>query len=253
VIDVSCGRCRYCLAGQTQRCVELKRIGFERDGGHTEYVAVPIQNLIELPETLSFQDACILPDATACMYHSLVSQGKITANQKVLILGCGGLGVHGIQIARLAGAEVAATSRRDHRLKEAARLGAVPINTDEEDLSDVIREFTKGQGLDLVADCIGTQASISQGFSLLRPGGKLLVIAYLDSTFKFPSLPLFSKEKEIIGCRGTNKLELVEVVELVAGGRLQSIIGATFPLGEFIQATEVLQRGDTVGRIVITR
>jgi len=253
VIDVTCGYCRHCLAGKTQLCLDLQRLGFERDGGHTEYVAVPAQNLIELPAGLSFIDACILPDATACMYHSLVTQGKVGPNQKVLILGSGGLGVHGIQIARLAGAEVAATSRRAHRLKEAARQGAVPINPEKQDLTEVVRDFTGGQGLDLVADCIGTQESISQGFSLLRPGGKLLVIAYLEKHFEFPSLPLFSKEKEIIGCRGTNCLELREVVELVGRGRLQSIIGATFPLSEFIQATETLQRGETVGRIVITR
>jgi 2-desacetyl-2-hydroxyethyl bacteriochlorophyllide A dehydrogenase len=253
VIDVTCGHCRHCLNGQTQRCPKLKRIGFERDGGHAGYVAVPVQNLIELPDALSFEDACILPDATACMYHSLVTQGKIGPNQKVLILGAGGLGMHGIQIARLAGAEVAATSRRTHRLKEAARLGAVSINPEETDLSEAIREFAGSEGLDLVADCIGTQDSIARGFALLRPGGKLLVIAYLDKAFEFPSLPLFSKEKEIIGCRGTNKLELREVVELVARGRLRSIIGATFPLSEFIQATETLGRGETVGRIVITR
>ncbi len=253
VIDVTCGNCRHCLTGQTQRCAAMERIGFERDGGHAEYVAVPAQNLIELPETLSFEDACILPDATACMYHSLVSQGKAGPNQKVLILGAGGLGMHGIQIARLAGAEVAATSRRPHRLKEAARLGAVPINPEEADLSESVREFAGSEGLDLVADCVGTRESISQGFNLLRPGGKLLVIAYLDKNFEFPSLPLFSKEKEIIGCRGTNKLELRKVVELVARGRLQSIIGAAFPLSDFIKATETLERGDIVGRIVITR
>jgi 2-desacetyl-2-hydroxyethyl bacteriochlorophyllide A dehydrogenase len=253
LIDVACGRCRHCLSGQTQRCTAMKRIGFERDGGHAEFVAVPEGNLIELPDTLSFEDACILPDATACMYHSLVSQGKIGPNQRVLILGSGGLGMHGIQIARLAGAEVAATSRRAHRLAEAARLGALPVNPEEEDLGKVIEEFTQCQGLDLVADCIGTQESVSQGFALLRPGGKLLVIAYLDRSFEFPSLPLFSKEKEIIGCRGTNKQELCDVVELVAQGRLQSIIGERFPLSEFIKATEALQRGDMVGRIVITR
>jgi len=253
VIDVTCGNCRQCLTGQTQRCAAMQRIGFERDGGHAEYVAVPAQNLIELPDALSFEDACILPDATACMYHSLITQGHIGPNQKVLILGAGGLGMHGIQIARLAGAEVAATSRRSHRLEEAARLGAVPINPEEVDLSEAVRGFTGSDGLDLVADCVGTQDSIAQGFDLLRPGGKLLVIGYLDKSFEFPSLPLFSKEKEIVGCRGSNKLELREVVELVARGRLQSIIGAAFPLSDFIRATQTLERGDIVGRIVITR
>lgn len=253
VIDVGCGHCRHCLTGQTQRCPELERIGFERDGGHAEYVVVPAGNLIELPDSLSFEDACILPDATACMYHSLVSQGGIAANQKVLILGAGGLGIHGVQIARLVGAEVAATSRRAHRLEAVARYGGLPIDTSRQNLAEVVNEFSGGEGLDLVADCVGTQTSISQGFSLLRPGGKLLVIAYLDDAFSIPSMPLFSQEKKIIGCRGTNRRELQEVVELVGRGRIQSVIGAGFPLKDFLQAAETLTRGDTVGRIVITR
>ncbi len=253
LIDVTCGRCRHCLAGDTQRCPRLQRLGFERDGGHAEWMVAPARNLIVLPDGLRDEDACILPDATGCMYHSLVSQGGVGPNQKVLILGAGGLGMHGIQIARLAGAEVIATSRREPRLREAARLGAIAVNPERESLAEVVRELTAGEGLDLVADCVGTQASVAQGFELLRPGGRLLVIAYQDREFAVPSLPLFAREKQIIGCRGTNHREMVEVVELVGRGRLASVIGATFPLAEFQRAVDALEQGSVVGRIVITR
>jgi propanol-preferring alcohol dehydrogenase len=229
------------------------RLGFERDGGHAELEVVPAQNLIALPEGLRYEDACILPDATGCMFHSLVSQGGIGPNQKVLILGAGGLGIHGIQIARLAGAEVIATSRKDHRLREAERLGAIAVNPEKQNLKEVVRTLTMGEGLDLIADCVGTQESVAHALELLRPGGKLLVVAYLDREFSVPSLPLFSSEKQIIGCRGTNRRELMEVVELVSRGRLTSVIGASFPLKEFHHAVEALEEGSVVGRVVITR
>lgn len=252
-IDEICGQCIHCITGQPQRCSNKTRIGFERDGGHAEFVVVPAANLVLLPENISYKDASILPDAMACMYHSLINQGQLRINQKIVILGIGGLGIHGVQIARNAGAEVVATSRRAHRLQAAEEYGAIAVNPNKDDLAKVVSEISDGAGADIVADCIGTVASIKEGLALLRPGGKLLVIAYIDQIFEIPSIPLFSMEKEIIGCRGSSKLELTNVVNLVAQGKLKSMIGAEFPLSHIRQAVELLEAGDVLGRIVLVR
>ncbi len=252
-VDVVCGTCRHCLSGQTQRCPSMQRIGFERHGGHAEYVAVPAANLVGLPPDLAYDAAAIMPDAVACMYHSLMGQGKVGPGQKVLILGVGGLGIHGVQIAGLAGAEVMATSRRPERLKIAEQYGAIPVNTVTESLKDRVNELTRGEGMDLVVDNIGTRASVREGLSLLRPGGKFLVVAYLDDTFEVPSIPLFKTEQEIIGCRGSSKQDLEEVVRLAGSGKLTPVIGAHYPLEQIGAAVERLERGDLVGRIVLTR
>ncbi len=252
-VDVVCGECRHCLSGQTQRCPSMQRIGFERDGGHAEYVAVPAVNLVGLPPALTYDAAAILPDAVACMYHSLIGQGKVGAGQKVLILGVGGLGIHGVQIARLAGAEVIATSRRPERLKIAEQYGAIPVDMATNALKDRVRELTRAEGMDLVVDNIGTRESVREGLSLLRPGGKFLVVAYLDDTFEVPSIPLFKTEQEIIGCRGSSKQDLEEVVRLAGSGKLTPVIGAHYPLEQIGAAVERLERGDLVGRVVLTR
>jgi len=252
-IDVTCKSCVHCLTGQTQRCPNKVRIGFERNGGHAQFVAVPADNLVSLPDNLSYTEASILPDAVACMYHCLIAQGEVGINQKVVVLGVGGLGIHGVQIARLAGAEVLATSRRAHRLQIAREYGALPVDPTRQDLRRAVRDFTQGAGADVVADCIGTQASLRQGLDLLRPGGKLLVIAYIDEEFIVPSIPLFATEMEIIGCRGSTRQELIEVVDLVARGRLRSVIGAEYPLSKIDQAVACLNAGEMVGRIVLTR
>ena len=252
-IDVVCGRCRHCLGGQTQRCTDMQRIGFERDGGHAEYVAVPAGNLIRLPESLGYEAAAILPDAVACMYHSLICQGRVRPGQTVLILGAGGLGIHGVQVARLAGASVIATSRRTERLRLAAHYGAVAVNPTTEVLADVVMTHTRGEGVDVVADNIGTRASVREALNLLRPGGKLLLVAYLDETLEVPTIPLFKPEREIIGCRGASRQDLVDVVQLTAAGRLEPVIGARFPLAEAEKAVARLESGHVVGRIVLTQ
>jgi 2-desacetyl-2-hydroxyethyl bacteriochlorophyllide A dehydrogenase len=252
-IDVTCGRCRHCVAGETQRCRAMTRIGFERDGGHADYVAVPAANLVALPAEISYEAAAILPDAVACMYHSLIHQGGVGIGQRIAILGVGGLGIHGVQIARSAGAEVLATSRQPQRVALAERYGALGINTAHESLDAAVARFTDGEGIDVVVDNIGTRASLREGLALLRPGGKLLVVAYLDETFEVPSLPLFKTELEIIGCRGSTRQDLVDVVRLVERGQVTPVLGASYALDQIQAAAARLESGDLVGRIWLTR
>jgi propanol-preferring alcohol dehydrogenase len=192
-IDVACGHCFHCRTGQTQRCQKMTRIGFERDGGHADFVAVPASNLVKIPGNVSYEDASILPDAVACIYHSMMHQGKLTMGQTVVILGVGGLGIHGAQIGVLAGARVIATSRRLERLNAAKKYGVIPVNTSTQKLEEVVMDLTNGQGVDMVVDNIGNSQSVAQGLSILRPGGKFLVVAYLDEFFQVPSMVLLEQ------------------------------------------------------------
>ncbi len=252
-IDVTCGRCRQCLGGQTQLCRAMRRIGFERDGGHADYVALPAANLVALDAEIPYEAAAILPDAVACMYHSLIHQGSVGIGQRVLILGVGGLGIHGVQIARAAGAEVLATSRQSKRLALAERYGAVAVNTAQESLGAAVARFTDGEGVDVVVDNIGNRESVREGLAVLRPGGRFLVVAYLDETFEVPSMRLFRTEQQIIGCRGSTKQDLVDVVRLVRNGRVTPVLGASYPLDRIDDAVARLESGDLAGRIWLTR
>ena len=252
-IDVTCGRCRHCLCGETQRCPTMKRIGFERDGGHADYVAVPAANLVALPPGIAYEAAAILPDAVACMYHSLIHQGRVGVGQCVLVLGAGGLGIHGVQIAKSAGASVLATSRRAQRLELAQRYGAVAVDTAHESLDAAVRKLTDGEGVDVVVDNVGTRESVREGLALLRPGGKFLVVAYVDESFDVPSMPLFKTELEIIGCRGSTKQDLIDVVRMVENGQVTPILGASYPLRSIGDAVARLESGELVGRIWLNR
>jgi propanol-preferring alcohol dehydrogenase len=252
-IDVTCGRCRHCLTGETQRCPEMHRIGFERDGGHADYVAVPAANIVALPDEISFEAAAILPDAVACMYHSLIHQGGVGLGQHVLILGVGGLGIHGVQIARGAGARVITTSRQADRRALAEQYGAVAIDPTSQPLEAAVASFTHAEGVDLVADNIGTKDSVRLGLSVLRPGGKLLIVGYLDESFEVPSMRFFKTEQQIIGCRGSTKQDLIDVVRLTQTGQITPVIGARYPIEQIQPAAARLESGDLVGRIVLTR
>jgi 2-desacetyl-2-hydroxyethyl bacteriochlorophyllide A dehydrogenase len=252
-IDVACGRCLHCQTGQTQRCRTMQRIGFERDGGHADYVAVPSANLVALDATIPYEAAAILPDAVACMYHSLIHQGRVGLGQRVLILGVGGLGIHGVQIAKAAGAQVLATSRQAPRLALAEQYGAVGLNPARASLEEAVAAFTDGEGVDVVVDNVGTRGSVQEGLALLRPGGRFLVVAYLDESFEVPSMRLFKTEQQIIGCRGSTRQDLVDVVALVRSGQVTPVLGASYSLDRIGDAVARLESGDVQGRIWLTR
>ncbi len=126
-------------------------------------------------------------------------------------------------------------------------------NTSERSLEAVIEEVTGGEGVDVVADNIGTRDSVRLGLSLLRPGGRFLVVGYLDESFEVPSMRLFATEQEIIGCRGSTKQDLIDVVRLVGTKQITPIIGVRYSLERIERAAARLESGELIGRIVLTR
>jgi len=127
------------------------------------------------------------------------------------------------------------------------------VNTKDQSLETAVATFTQGEGVDLVVDNIGTRDSVREGLSMLCPGGKHLLVGYLDETLEIPSMRFFKTEQEIIGCRGSTKQDLVDVVRLVQSGRLTPVIGAHYKLEQIDEAAARLESGELVGRIVLTR
>ena len=251
-IDVTCNKCRYCLTGKTNLCRSLRRIGFEINGSHAEYAVVPVNNLFKISNSIPFEEAAIIPDAVVCMYHAMKNKGKVTAGDKVLILGVGGLGFQGIQIAKYFGAEVFVTSRQDEKLKLAKEMGADHvINTRSTDIVEEIMELTEGEQCDVIFDNIGISESIDQCLKILRPGGKIVVVGYNDPTFTANYQEIVIREKEIIGIRGSNRQDLVETIKLVEKGIVKPYVYKTYDWADINIALQQMREGKTQGRLVV--
>lgn len=251
-IDVICGKCRFCRTGQTHLCRSLKRIGFELNGSHEEYAVVPKDNLFPIDESIPFEQAAVIPDAVVCMYHAIKDKGQVTAGDKVLILGVGGLGLQGIQIAKHFGAEVYATSRQDKKLELAKEFGAdVVINTSKYDLKEEINKITDGEQCDVIFDNIGIKSSIEDSLKMLRPGGKIIAVGYSDPEFEANYQEVVIKEKEIIGIRGSSRQNLVEAIKMVEKGIVKPYIYKTYKLEEINEALDQLRHGGSLGRTVV--
>jgi 2-desacetyl-2-hydroxyethyl bacteriochlorophyllide A dehydrogenase len=251
-IDITCKACRFCRSGRPNLCQNLVRIGFERNGSHQEYVAVPAENVFKIGDSVSFPEAAIIPDAVSCMYHAIKTQAKVKAKDRVCILGVGGLGFHAIQIAKLFNAKVYVTSRKEEKLQLGRQFGAdCTINTAAEDPVKKIIEITNGELCDVVFDNIGIETSIQQGLDLCRPGGKVIIVGYNDVYFKANYQDMMKNEKEIIGIRGSTAKEMVEVIKLVEEKKIRPFVYRTYPLGEINKALQDLKEGKTLGRSVL--
>ena len=251
-IDIGCGYCRFCRIGKKNLCISLTRIGFERNGSYAQYVVVPEDNLVPFSDAISFEKAALIPDSVACMYHAIKGQGNVRGGDRVLIMGIGGLGVQGVQIAKYFGADVFCTSRNDEKLEVARNFGAdCTINTKSENVKEKIDDFTNGDGCDVVFDNIGSATSIQEALDVVRPGGKVIVVGNAVKEFSVNYLSVLFYEREIIGIRASNRQDLVESVRMVESGHIDPYLFSARRLQEVNEALGLLRNNKAPGRTVL--
>lgn len=243
-----CGKCAYCRDGRDNLCPEQKVLGMDLDGGFAHYVKAPASSLVPLPEGIPFEIAAILSDAVATPYHALAGRGRLQPGESVAVFGCGGLGTHAIQLARLLGAAaVIAVDVRDGPLERARALGADDIvNASRDDPAKAIRRLADG-GVDLALECVGRPESIAQAVRSLCPGGRAVVVGMGNQPIGLPPPALFAwREHALIGSFGSTHADLGQVVELVSSGRLDlsRSISARLSLSEANRALEMLEGGE---------
>lgn len=251
-IDITCGECALCRGGSENLCLKRVRIGFERDGSHGQYAVVPYANLHPISHEIPFDQACIIPDAVACMYRAIKHQGRVSPGDRVLFYGTGALGLQGVQIAKCLGAMVYASARTQAKLDHALAFGADRvINTREKDLVGEIMSITGGQLCDVVFDLVGDTGTIDLLLRCVRPGGKVIALAYAVDHFTVNCQELVIKEKEVLGLRGSTTRDLLDAIALVESKRIIPYVSNHFSLEQINEALDFLRASKGLGRSVI--
>lgn len=249
----ACGRCRYCRAGRENLCADLVMPGNHVHGGFAEFLAVPAKELVRLPPALPLERACVIADAVSTPYHAVKQRGQVRAGDTVAVVGCGGVGLNVVQCAALAGATVIAVDLNDARLALARRMGARhTINpATAERVDKDVRKLTDG-GVDVAFEVVGKPHTIDLAFSLLRKGGRLVVIGFSHEPVPINVAKLMFYELELVGSLGCGGGLYPEIVALVADGRidLEPIVSGTFPLERINEGFDRLRRGEGVRWVV---
>jgi 2-desacetyl-2-hydroxyethyl bacteriochlorophyllide A dehydrogenase len=253
-IFVTCRACVYCTTGQENSCLQQQRLGHELPGAYAEYLKVPAWNTFKIPEGISFEEAGGIADAMVTSYHAVQEKAQVSVGEDVAVMGVGGLGSNGVQLARLAGCRVIAIDITPRKLEFARRLGAdETIDAQSEEVPERIRSMTKGKGVEVFFDYVGTRDSMQAGLHSLRRGGRFVLVGHEPGhDFRAKTFQeLIMEEVQLIGSHASTRNEMQAVLKLIQDGKLRPLIGAVYPLVEANEAHRALEHEEILGRIVL--
>ena len=225
-----------------------------------EYFNAPAQNLIKIPDGVSFIDAAALPIAYGTAYRLIVSRAHIQPGDTVLIIGAtGGVGTCCIQLAKNIGATVIATGSAPWKLEQLKEIGAdYVIDTSTSDLVTEVHRiagkphFTRGGGVDVVVNYVGGD-TWSAGFRTVRPRGRIVTCG-ASAGYSPPTdiRYIWTYELQILGSNGWAPAEQTEVLELVRNGQLKPVIHKVRPMADAVEAIRELHERKVVGKSILT-
>jgi propanol-preferring alcohol dehydrogenase len=233
---VICEQCDDCRAGREQFCATGKMLGHFTDGGWAEYIAVPARNAVPLPPRVPFAQGAVMMCSSATSLHAL-RKGRLAADETVLVVGAGGLGMSAVQLARALGAaDVIAVDRDPAKLALAERFGARTIQAAERTPDEVVaqvRAMTNGRGVDVALELVGKPDTMRTALQSLAPLGRAVVVGLSDIDLPVDTYrDLIGREAELIGSNDHLLSELYELVGMADAGVLDltDVVTHTVPL-----------------------
>lgn len=228
----ACGRCAACRAGRPNACEHNQTLGVQRDGALTELIALPAEKVIVAP--LSLRDLALV-EPLSVGFHA-ARRGRVTAQDTVLVFGCGMIGLGAIAAAGLhRGATVIAVDIDDQKLALARRAGAThAINSRTENLHERLMGLTNGLGPGVVIEAVGSPATFQAAVSEVSFAGRVVYIGYAKAPVSYETKYFVMKELDILGSRNATTEDFQDVIALLASGRYPSeaTVTRTVPFSE---------------------
>jgi alcohol dehydrogenase len=221
-----CGKCGYCKSGNQQVCDHQFQPGFTAWGSFAEYVFIDYadENLVRIPEGMSFIDAASLGCRFITAFRAIVHQARIKDNEWLAIHGCGGVGLSALLIGKALGANVIAVDVSINKLEFALTLGA-DLSINAQSCSNVLEEIhahTNG-GAHVSMDALGLKETCLQSILSLRKRGRHIQVGLLEGDQPEIPLPMnliIGKELEIYGSHGMQASKYHEIYSLINQGKL---------------------------------
>ena len=250
-----CGACRFCRSGHETLCPERRFLGQQGlVGGYAEYVAVEEDNVASVPAGVSDEQAAIAACAIGTTLNAVRDVARVAIGERVMVTGAGGgLGVHAVQLARLAGAWVIAQTTSADKASLLAEVGAheVLVAARGDDFSERVRALTGGAGVDVLIDNVGTLLFTPMRRSLAVNGRWILVGQLTGGFVDFNPAQLFLRNQSMLSVHSTSRAQLEDSLALIARGALRPVISGIHPLEEIATVHARMERGGVPGRIVV--
>ncbi len=249
---VHCNDCDVCEAQRPTLCKDGVFFGEEIPGGYAEYTVSPEHGLARIPDSIPWAEASICACTIGTAIH-VTKRGRVAEGDTVLITGAsGGVGLHAIQVCKLAGARVIAVTSSPEKEERLIEAGAdAVVATPTLDFCPDARRLTAGHGVDVVLEITGS-LTFAESVRCLGVGGRLVMVGNLEThPVEFMPGLMILKELEFIGAFATNTQELAEAFRLVEAGVIRPVLADTLPLEEAPRAHEMLFNRQVIGRLAL--
>ncbi len=229
-------------------------LGEHQRGGAAEYIVLPANGLAAMPDEVDYPEAAAPLLVTLTAWRMLIDRAGLRAGESVLVVGSGG-GVNSmsIQLAKLAGAFVYAVASNDQKAQLAKELGAdVVLDRSKVDWGKEIYKLTEKRGVDVVVDNVG-KATLTASMQAAARGGRIVIVGntsgpQTEIDIRF----IFGKQISLIGSTMGSHQDFRDVMALLWAGKLKPVIDRVMPLSEGRQAYEMMEKGELLGKIVLT-
>ncbi|HDR05729.1 MAG TPA: hypothetical protein ENN84_10875 [Candidatus Marinimicrobia bacterium] len=250
---ISCQKCLPCINNQESQCTDIQFIGNSIDGGFAQFIRVPADHPIRLPERLSYEDGSIVSNLFIGAYHVVFDRAVIHIKDIMVIFGAGGFGLSILQMAKLRGAKVFIIDIFDWKLEIARALGADwTLNSNKVPHCETAVLEILEQKADVIIETIGAPRTMVQAINLLRKGGQLVLGGYTDNQLPFLAGQLIRNEFSLIGTMSAPRKKAPEVLRLVENGRLKTapLITHRFSIEDINQGLNTLRMGQSIRTVI---
>ncbi|HMJ14508.1 MAG TPA: NAD(P)-dependent alcohol dehydrogenase, partial [Polyangiaceae bacterium] len=228
-------------------------LGGPIDGTLAEYMLVDADSLVHVPEYLSDEEAACLPCAGLTAWSALVTYGNASAGGTILTQGTGGVSIFALQLGKLLGMRVIATSSSADKLERLRALGADDVinYAEDRDWGNSARKLTGGVGVDQVIEVAGGKGLV-ESVRATRPGGQISVIGVLSGRVSdFNITPVLMQNIRLQGITVGHRDGFAAMNRALALHRTRPIVDRVFSLSEGRAALEYLASGAHFGKICI--
>lgn len=249
---IGCGICPACKVGNENLCDTPHSLGVFQNGGYAEYVLVPNFKYLIKVSGIDLEGTASLA-CSGLTAFTAVKKANTNSEQFLVIVGAGGLGLMGIQIAKaVTKSTIICVDLDDNKLAAAKKMGADhTINSKDQDTVQKIISICNNKGAECVIDFVNTPPTVKMDLAVLRKRGNLILVGLFGGSAEIvlPTIPL--KAITIQGAYTGNYNDLVELLDLAKRGVINPIISKRYLLGDVNTALEELKQGKIIGRAVI--
>ncbi|AHG21721.1 galactonate oxidoreductase [Chania multitudinisentens RB-25] len=215
---VSCQHCSACHSGRPNCCENISVIGVHQDGGFSEYLSVPVSNLLAVDDVEPEAAALIEPFSISA--HAL-RRAAVVQGDHLLVVGAGPIGLGVAAIAKADGAKVVVADTSAQRRAHVEQvLGLATLNPADSGFEAALRAQFDGMLAEKIIDATGNQRAMNQSVNLIRHGGSITFVGLFKGDLQFSDPEFHKKETTMMGSRNATKEDFVKVGQLMATGKI---------------------------------